>query len=519
MSAPAPDATQQQRLNPQRLHPLLVAVLAPLAGALVTLSLAPFTLWPAGIASLVLLSYLLCACTPGDALWRGWLYGLGFFGSGASWVWVSIHDYGFASVPLATLLTALFCAGLALFHSLFGWVYVRWVRPLPGGMLLGFALLWVLFEWLRSWLLTGFPWLYLGYAHLDTWIAGWAPVFGVFGLSLMTALSATCLFLSWRSRQCVAITTYAGLLLLMWLGGAVLKPIEWVAPATEEPLSVAMYQPNIPQAQKWDRAYFDDIVAQYQSVVPSLYGYDIILWPEAAIPTLFQNARGILDPIASRARQVDSTLITGIPMRPTPETIYNSIIALGQGEGVYHKQRLVPFGEYVPLESVLRGLIDFFDLPMSSFSAGSATQPPLRAGSFRIAPYICYEIVYPGLVAAHAREADLLVTISNDSWFGASIGPLQHLQMARMRALENGRYLIRGTNNGVSAIIDHRGQVLTSSEQFVETTLTGEAEVMLGRTPVGSFGTLPIVFASAIALVLMFIMQATFWRPRDPHAD
>ena len=156
---------------------------------------------------------------------------------------------------------------------------------------------------------------------------------------------------------------------------------------------------------------------------------------------------------------------------------------------------------------------------MSSFSAGSATQPPLRAGSFRIAPYICYEIVYPELVAAHAREADLLVTISNDSWFGASIGPLQHLQMARMRALENGRYLIRGTNNGVSAIIDHRGQVLTSSEQFVETTLTGEAEVMLGRTPVGSFGTLPIVFASAIALVLMFIMQATFWRPRDPHAD
>jgi len=496
----------------QRLPPLLVLLLAPVAGALVTLSLAPFDFWPAGIASLVFLSYLLCACDTRAAIWRGWLFGLGFFGSGASWVWVSIHVYGYASIPLATLLTVLFCGGLALLHSLFAWSYVRFVRPLPGGMLIGFAVLWVLFEWLRSWLLTGFPWLYLGYGHLDTWIAGWAPVFGVYGLSLICALTATCIFLTWRSRQAVAGLTYAGVVGTLWFGGAVLKPIEWVAPATEEPLTVALYQPNIPQELKWDRSYYPQILAQYQSVMPSLYGYDIILWPEAAIPRIYHRAQEFLDPVAAQARSVDSALITGIPVRTDPDSIHNSIVALGQGSGMYHKQRLVPFGEYVPMEQWLRGLIAFFDLPMSSFSAGAPDQAPLRAGSFRLAPFICYEIVYPDLVSRGAGNADLLVTISNDSWFGRSIGPLQHLQMARMRALENGRYLIRGTNNGISAIIDHRGALVASSEQFVETTLTGRAEVMLGRTPVGSFGSLPVIVACFIALGVMVLVQLIFWR-------
>jgi apolipoprotein N-acyltransferase len=496
----------------QRLPTLLVLLMAPLAGALVTLSLAPFSIWPAGIASLVLLSYLLCACDTRAALWRGWLFGLGMFGSGASWVWVSIHVHGYASIPLATVLTILFCAGLALLHSLFAWCYVRFVRPLPGGMLLGFAVLWVLFEWLRSWLLTGFPWLYLGYGHLDTWIAGWAPVFGVYGLSLICALTASCLFLAWRSRQLGPGLTYAGAIATLWFGGAVLKPIEWVAPATEEPLTVALYQPNIPQERKWDRTYYSSILQQYRAVMPSLYGYDIILWPEAAIPNAFERARDFLDPLAAQARKVDSALITGIPMRPDPDSVYNSIIAMGQGGGVYHKQRLVPFGEYVPLEQWLRGLIAFFDLPMSNFSRGEPDQAPLRAASFRLAPFICYEIVYPDLVSDGARQADLLITISNDSWFGRSIGPLQHLEMARMRALENGRYLLRGTNNGVSAIIDHRGQLVDSSEQFVETTLTGRAQVMLGRTPVGSFGSLPVITACFIALGLMVLIQLAFWR-------
>ena len=231
------------------------------------------------------------------------------------------------------------------------------------------------------------------------------------------------------------------------------------------------------------------------------------------MPNYYQRARGFLDPIDRRADANQTTLFVGAPYLGEEDGSYhNSVIALGQGQGVYHKQRLVPFGEYVPLEGLLRGLIDFFDLPMSAFSPGPADQPPLRAGPYRVAPFICYEVVYPELVARAARQADVLLTISNDSWFGRSIGPLQHLQIARMRALENGRYMIRGTNNGVSAIIDQRGRIVARTEQFVEATLAGDVEVMLGNTPFSSFGVIPVVSACVVTLALMWLMYLGFWR-------
>jgi apolipoprotein N-acyltransferase len=486
--------------------------LALLAGGLVTLSFSPFDLWPAAVLGCALLAYLTAGCTPRQALLRGWLFGLGLFGTGASWVYVSIHVYGNASPLLAASLTLLFCAGLALLHAVQAWVYVRFVRMLPGGMLLGFAALWVLFEWLRSWLLTGFPWLYLGYAHIDTWLAGWAPILGVYGLSFAVAFSASCLFLAWRSRQTATLVSYGGLLATLWGGGLLLKPIEWVAPASPLPLSVALYQPNIPLERKWDRRAYRAILDQYERSIRPMFAQDIIVWPESAIPRLYSNARDFLDPIARRANVTDTALVTGIPTRDADGRLYNSIIALGLGSGRYDKQRLVPFGEYVPLEQWLRGLIDFFDLPMSSFSSGDADQGPLQAGNHRLAPLICYEIVYPDLAARSARNAEMLVTISNDSWFGRSIGPLQHLQMARMRALENGRYLLRGTNNGVTAIIDHRGAVVAQSEQFVEATVVGDAEVMLGHTPFTSFGSRPILIALVVLLGLMALLYRTLWR-------
>lgn len=492
-----------------------VLILAPLAGALITLSLAPFKLWPTAILGCAVYAYLLASCTPGQALWRGWLFGLGMFGSGASWVYVSIHVYGNAGIPLAAFLTLLFCAGLALLHALQAWLYTRIVRPLPGGMLLGFAAFWVFGEWVRSWLLTGFPWLYLGYAHVDTWLAGWAPISGVYGLSFAVAFTASCVFLTWRSPQPATVLSYGGLLATLWGGGLMLKPIEWVAPASEQPISVAIYQPNIPLEQKWDRRSYQNILRQYERAVSPMFAHDLVLWPESAIPRTADRAGDFLDPIARRASLSDTVLITGIPTRNDQGQYFNSIIALGQGKGQYDKQRLVPFGEYVPLEAQLRGLIDFFDLPMSNFSKGSSQQGPLEAGNHRVAPLICYEIVYPELVAKSAQQAELLVTISNDSWFGASIGPLQHLQMARMRALENGRYLLRGTNNGVSAIIDHRGQIISRTEQFVESTLVGKAQVMLGSTPFTSFGSLPLLIALGLLLGSMGLLHRTLWRDAD----
>ncbi|MDP5069501.1 MAG: apolipoprotein N-acyltransferase [Congregibacter sp.] len=419
------------------------------------------------------------------------------------------------SLPAAALARPSGVDGLALLHALQAWLYARVVRPLPGGMLLGFAAFWVFGEWLRSWLLTGFPWLYLGYAHVDTWLAGWAPITGVYGLSFAVAFTASCVFLTWRSPQPATVLSYGGLLATLWGGGLMLKPIEWVAPASELPLSVAIYQPNIPLEQKWDPRNYQNILRQYEGAVRTMFAHDLVLWPESAIPRTADRASEFLDAIARRASLSDTVLITGIPTRDAKDRYFNSVIALGQGKGVYSKQRLVPFGEYVPLEKQLRGLIDFFDLPMSNFSRGSSKQGPLQAGNHRVAPLICYEIVYPELVAKSAQRAELLVTISNDSWFGASIGPLQHLQMARMRALENGRYLLRGTNNGVSAIIDHRGQIVARTEQFVESTLVGDAQVMLGNTPFTSFGSSPLLIALGLLLGSMGLLYRTLWRDVD----
>lgn len=476
----------------------LPRLLAPLGGVLLTLSLAPYALWPAGMLGCALLAALLQGVTPREAALRGGLFGLGLFGSGASWVYVSIHLYGGAGIGLAGLLTAIFCAGLALLPAGFGFLQARWLGGLRAGAWLGFPALWVLFEWLRSWLLTGFPWLYLGYAHLDTWLAGWAPLIGVYGLSLLAALSATTLLvlaedLMRKQARAPHLLGGAALLALIWLGGWALRAVDWVSPQDTSPLRVALYQPNIPQERKWDREYLPEILGRYRNALPQALPSDLILWPEAAIPALYSAARPLIDPMARQATAADAALLTGIPMRGDSGALHNSIIALGNGQGVYHKQRLVPFGEYVPLEQWLRGLIDFFDLPMSSFSPGPSAQPPLVARGHRVAPFICYEIVYPDLVAAAAREAELLVTVSNDTWFGASAGPLQHLQMARMRALENGRYLLRGTNNGVSAVIDERGRLLQQSAQFEETLLRGEAKLMQGSTPFSRLGSLPVL--------------------------
>jgi len=326
-------------------------------------------------------------------------------------------------------------------------------------------------------------------------------------------LTASCLVLAWRRRSRPVSLLYGVLLLTLWGGGFYLTTIEWVTPKTKTPLTVAMVQPDIPLAVKWDRNAYQAILNRYQQAIDDITDADLIIWPESALPRLYQHARGFLDPIAAKLERDNRALITGIPWKNQADNKYhNSIIALGQGSGVYHKQRLVPFGEYVPLESQLRGLIEFFDLPMSNFSRGPANQNTLSALSFQIGPYICYEIVYPDLVAKSAAKSDLLVTISNDSWFGSSIGPLQHLQMAQMRALENGRYLIRGTNTGVTAIINPKGKITVRAPQFSNTILLGQVTPMRGNTPFSAFGSLPVIAGCFLCLAIVFLRPLAIGR-------
>ncbi len=485
------------------------SALALVAGIFVTLSLAPFNIWPLGIVSLTLLAWLLNDLSRKHAAVCGYFYGLGLFGSGISWVYVSIHVYGYAPAPLAATLTILFSAALALLSAFGAYCYVRWIRDKPGGTTVGFAAIFVLGEWLRSWLLTGFPWLYLGYGHIDTMLAGWAPLGGVWAISFAIAYSGAIIAEAVNKKKIVNISLGFGLIL--WCGGAALNQVDWVTPTDQPSIKVAMVQANISQHVKWSKDHYLSTLKTYRdSSQPLWSNHDIVIWPEGAIPGYYHNAKPFLDDIAKQANLHNSTLITGIPYYQASASMsrgrsYNSIMAVGNGSGIYHKQRLVPFGEYVPLENFLRGLIQFFDLPMSAFSPGDKHQETLQAGPVNIAPFICYEVVYPELIGQWLPRADILLTISNDAWFGESIGPLQHLQMAQMRALEAGRYLLRSTGNGVSAIIDERGHITTQSQQFQAEILSGKATVFAGNTPFGVLGTWPlIIFCIITCLTLQF---------------
>ncbi len=470
-------------------------LLAFAAGTLVTLSLAPFGLWPLGIASTALLATLLNHLTPRQAALRGWCYGFGLFASGASWVYVSIHVYGYAPVPLALLLTFLYTGGIALVSAGFCYLYARWIRHRLAGKQLGFAALFVLCEWFRSWFLTGFPWLYLGYGHLNSPLTGWAPVAGVFAISFIVAYSGAVLADCLQQRKFIRL--HGTVAICLWLLGPLVNLIHWVEPSDQAPINVAMVQANIPQEIKWDRYQYQPTLQLYQNMSEPLWAEaDIVIWPEAAIPGYYHNARGFLSAMSTTARESNTTLITGIAYRELnrgEKRYYNSIMAFGNGEGLYHKQRLVPFGETLPLDTLLRGVIEFFDLPMSNFTAGSSEQAGLRAGDLQLAPFICYEVVYPELVSSWFPSADILITISNDAWFGESMGPLQHLEMAQMRALEVGRYLVRATGNGVSAIVNERGQITARSEQFKQQTLSGEVIPFRGTTPFAATGCWPIL--------------------------
>lgn len=489
----------------------LASLLVPIiSGALFVPGLAPMSAWPSTLLSIAALLYLMHRKSHQSAFFIGWLYGVGLFGAGVSWVYVSIQVYGQAPPLLAGTLTALFCLGLATLTGLQMSLYRRCSRGRKTPSSLLFAAIWVLFEWLRSWLFTGFPWLYAGYIALDTPAAGWAPVVGVYGLSFLIAgLSAAIGSLALNNASTLRKKgAEASIWVIIILTGMPLSAVAWTQDRSV-PLTVAIYQPNIPLEKKWDRRYFRAIQQQYtDNSRPYFKNTDLVLWPESALPTYKDRIEDYLSLISTEATETGTTLITGIPTRDA-QGGYNSIVALGLGGGEYRKQKLVPFGEYVPFEEYLRGLIKFFDLPMSNFIPGPNVPPILSAGPLTVASFICYEIVYPDFVWQGARDAALLVTVSNDSWFGHSIGPLQHLQMARFRALETGRPLLRGTNNGVSAIIDHKGDLLVATPQFEEVVITGEVQPKTGLTPLMWLGSTPI-----LAFCGLLIVAAAYRRQR-----
>lgn len=477
--------------------------------------MAPYNIWPLALIAVVLFALAIQNASTGLASLRGWLMASGLFLSGASWVYVSIHEHGNAPVWLASTLTIGFCLGLGLFGVFPSYLYARFFARHWLGKTLAFAALWVIGEWFRSWFLTGFPWLYLGYSHTENTLSGWAPVSGAFFISLIIALTAATLawWLQTRMRKGLVLL---GICALAWIAGPLLARVEWTTPTTGKPIKVALIQADVPQQQKWNNDALAPMLKYYSDTTNELLPtHDLVAWPETAIPRLYQRVLPFVGAIDRAAIEHNSAVLVGIPYGYEDDRgrgYYNSIIALGNASGLYHKRHMVPFGEYVPLESLLRGLIEFFDLPMSAFTKGDAVQPKFtlktRSGeTVGISAYLCYEVSYPDVAPYAMPDAELLLTASNDTWFGHSIGPHQHMQIAQMRALEAGRYMIRVTNNGVTALVDAKGHITQQVPQFTRAVLSGEVYAMKGITPFARTGDWPVLGLCAVLLAVTWVVQ------------
>jgi apolipoprotein N-acyltransferase len=387
----------------------------------------------------------------------------------------------------------LFCAFLALFCGAAGWLQARiparpWVRAC-----LVIPAAWVLFEWLRSWIFTGFPWLSLGYAAVGWPLQGYAPLFGVFGLSFLTFSLAGAGWLLFQQRKPALAAAFIAVL----GAGEALRHVQWTEPAGE-PVSAALLQGNIEQDLKFRPERYPPILETYARLAEATSA-KLIVFPETAIPRFYDRIEPeYLARLEALAKRNGGDALLGVPYR-TQGGYFNSVISLGSSpRQAYHKSHLVPFGEFIP--AGFGWVLEVLQIPLSDFSRGGPAQPPIAAAGQRIAVNVCYEDAFGDEIARRLPEATLLVNMSNVAWFGDSLAPAQHLQIARLRAVETGRMHLAATNTGITAAIERDGRVVARLPQFREGLLEVTARGYSGWTPYARFGDWPAVAVSLLLL-------------------
>ncbi|MCQ8105653.1 apolipoprotein N-acyltransferase [Methylomonas sp. SURF-2] len=492
-------------------------LLAPACGVLLTFSFAPYDYSYFALPALAFF-YRLCIAPARHAALSGYLFGLGLFGSGIWWVYISIHRFGGADPYSAGLLTLLLVAVWALFPALTAYLSAKllamagvWFRILAVG------LTWVAVEYLRGyWLLNGFPWLQIAYGQLNTPLAGYAPLVGVYGAGFLLAVSAALCAEMWRVRR----LRLSGLLALcaIWGGGCLLRQVQWTH-AVGAPIKVALLQGNIAQDQKWLEDQRQHTLSLYWQLTQQHWDADVIVWPETAIPVFLSQVKDFyLEPLSALARENGTDLLVSLPSEGEGKSYYNSVMSLGAREALYHKHHLLPFGEYLPLQPLSGWVLDRLAIPLGNFAAGAAEQPLLEAGGYPLVTTICYEDAFGELVSRQVGRAAYLVNVTNDAWFGDTSQPHQHMQIAQMRALETGRYLLRATNTGLSGIVMPNGKISARAPLFTTTALTGTIIPMAGLTPYARWGD-SAVFAGLFLLVGMVWRLSKFqpggWRRNE----
>jgi len=456
-----------------------------------------------------------------------YIFNLSMFIACIHWVYVSMDLFGGMPLLVSMSLIVLLAAYLAIFPTLALWGSTR-LPNIPNlfRYLLVIPVFWLISDWLRGWFLTGFPWSYLGYSHADTPLVGFAPLLGVQGITLAIVIICGALTLIVQRQRILLNIVIIGLLLG---SGAILQKQNYTE--LQPPVLVSLVQGNIDQNKKW----------QPEELYPSIMKYldlsktnnanqpEIIIWPESAIAALEVDMQRFLLPYSEDLAARNKTLISGIiGYRIEQDEYRNSIITLGklpegdeysmQSKNRYQKHHLLPIGEFVPFEKYLRPLAPYFNLPMSSFQRGEEIQPNLQTQQTNLAAALCYEIAFPEQLRKNVNEkTGMLLTLSNDAWFGDSIGPAQHLQIARMRAIEFARPVLRSTNNGITAIYGSHGEEIGRLAPNIDAVLSKKVAPAIGRTPYQIYGSVPLYLYSVFVLLWLAIYLATSRRTKNNH--
>ena len=488
------------------------------AGALLFLAFSPWNLVVVAVASLAVLFRAVLRTNPRRAFWRGWLFGAAGFGAGLWWIVESFQYRDLGMVTAAVLTGGLVCV-LALYPAVFGWVSARVLGPSGSRpearakaavALLWFPAAWTLFEWLRGALFSGFTWLQVGYAGLESPLAAYAPLGGSYAVGFVIAMTAASCALIGAART-RAVGVAVGVSVLLWAGGMAIAALDvharWTRPAGDA-LRVLVVQGNIAQDEKWAEETRHTSLERYARLTAEHPGADLVVWPETAIPYFAANVRSFLRAAGAAAEETGYALLAGLlSFDPASGRAYNSVVRITSPQSVgspsyYHKRHLVPFSERMPFDTVLAPIARWLGYPTEGFAPGAQWQSAPRVDGHEIAVSICYEITFGAATARGLGNARLLVNVSNDGWFGRTAGPHQHFQMARMRALELGRWLVRSTNTGISALVTPDGRVASTIPAFEAGVIEAEVPPLEGRTPYARWRDVPLLALLALLLVI-----------------
>ncbi len=480
----------------------LIAAFA--AGSALNLAFAPLAWWPVGVLAPAALFALIRGLPPRRAAGAGAAFGAGLFVFGTYWLYTCLHVFGLAPIWLTIVLQAALIALMSGYSAALCYIANRfWLKPGATRDWLVLPVLWVLLEWLRGWVLSGFPWLSLGYAFIDSPLAAWAPLLGIYGVTWAAAMAAVAVNVMLTSsastrRRWMAAAGFAALFLIPMTAHR-----DWTR-ATGPAFAVAAVQGAVPQDQKWQANNRDATLARYSTLTTQAWGARLIVWPEAALPVLANDIWAYLWDLQAAGRAHGADFAIGlVNYQPQTREFHNGLLVLSSaGEGWYYKRHLVPFGEYFPVPAFVRSWMRLMSLRYDDLTPGREDQPVLNAAGQKLGITICYEDAYGSQQLKILREATLLINVTNNAWYGDSAAPHQHLQIARMRALEAGRYLVRATNDGITAVIGPHGEIVARLPQFREGVLRADVRPMTGLTPYARFGNYPVVIGAGALLVL-----------------